>query len=64
MIRALFELIALPFRLVFGLAHGVIGLILGLCSLVWGIASGIVWLILMGGLISAAAGLINRRRVW
>lgn len=62
MIRALFKLIMLPFRLFFGLARGIVALILGLCSLVWGIASGIVWLILMGVIISAVAGFFNRRK--
>ena len=64
MIRALVNLILLPFRLVFGLAHGVIGLIFGLLSLIWGLISGAVSLVIVGVIIAALARFFGRRRAW
>ena len=64
MIRALINLILLPFRLFFGLAHGIVALIFGIFSLVWGIVSGIASLALFGLVIAAVARFFSRRRAW
>lgn len=61
MIRAMINLLLLPFRLFFGLANGLIGLVFGILSLVWGLVSGIVSLTLFGLLIAAIAGWFRRR---
>lgn len=57
----LFDLILFPFRVVFGLARGIIGLVLGILALVFGLIKGIVWIAILGGLISMLSGLLGRR---
>lgn len=50
--KAVFGVMKLGFELVFGLFHGLFGLIFGAIGLVFGLASGLFELVLVGALIA------------